>query len=68
MAAFADVDAPDLDVAPLGSDLQEEYADFVPLPIDLSALSLAPVGADLEQLRPERPARVPSTDHLRLQD
>uniref|UniRef100_UPI00272CA04E hypothetical protein n=1 Tax=Pseudomonas sp. TaxID=306 RepID=UPI00272CA04E len=37
MAAFADVDAPDLDVAPLGSDLQEEYADFVPLPIDLSA-------------------------------
>lgn len=68
MAAFADVDAPDLGVAPLGSDLQEEYTEFVPLPIDLSALSLAPVGADLEQLRPDQPAQVPNTDHLRLQD
>ncbi len=64
MAAFADVEAPDLEIAPLGTDLQDEYADFVPLPLDLSALSLAPAGADLEQLRPERPTRTPSTEHL----
>jgi hypothetical protein len=68
MAAFADVQAPNLGIAPLGADLQDDYQDFVPLPIDLSALSLAPVGADLEQLREDKPARIPETDHLRLQD
>lgn len=68
MAAFSSVQAPDLGIAPLGADLQDAYDEFVPLPLDLSALTLAPVGADLQPLRTEPAVSVPSVDHLRLQD
>lgn len=68
MAAFSEVDAPDFGIAPTGSDLQDEYRDFTPLPIDLSALSLAPPGADLEELKRDVDAVVPNTDHLTLKD
>lgn len=68
MAAFSDVEAPDFDIAPVGADLQDDYDSFIPLPIDLSALSLAPPGADLDQLKPAIDARVPDTDHLKLED
>lgn len=68
MAAFADVQAPDFGIAELGADLQDEYADHTPLPLDLSALSLAPPGADLEQLKQDRPPVRPNIDHLRLID
>ncbi|WP_373185159.1 hypothetical protein [Halopseudomonas sp.] len=68
MAAFKDVEAPDFDIAPVGSDIQDEYDAFTPLPIDLSALSLAPPGADLDELKRSSDARVPNTDHLKLQD
>ena len=68
MAAFAGVQAPDFGIAELGADLQDEYADHTPLPLDLSAFSLAPPGADLEQLKPDRPAVNPDIDHLKLVD
>ncbi|PCC99286.1 hypothetical protein [Halopseudomonas pelagia] len=68
MAAFSEVEAPDFGIAPVGADMQDEYEEFVDLPIDLSALSLAPAGSDLEQLRPEVAPVKPNIDHLRLQD
>ncbi|MGI3129873.1 hypothetical protein ACRSLK_05665 [Halopseudomonas pachastrellae] len=68
MAAFSDVEAPDLDIAPLGADMQDEYDAFTPLPIDLSALSLAPVGSDMGELKKDEPGQVPNTDHLKLSD
>ncbi|MEH6564660.1 MAG: hypothetical protein V7756_04965 [Halopseudomonas sp.] len=68
MAAFADVDAPDFEIAPLGADMQDDYQQQPPLPIDLSALSLAPVGSDMGELKRDLPEVVPDTDHLKLQD
>ncbi|UJJ32391.1 hypothetical protein [Halopseudomonas maritima] len=68
MAAFSDVEAPDLDIAPLGADMQDEYDAFTPLPIDLSALSLAPVGSDMGELKKDDTAQVPNTDHLKLSE
>ncbi|GAA6131926.1 hypothetical protein [Halopseudomonas sabulinigri] len=68
MAAFVDVEAPDFDIAPLGADMQDDYEAPVPLPIDLSALSLAPVGSDMGELKRDLPDMVPNTDHLKLQD
>ena len=68
MAAFSNVEAPDFGIAPLGDDLQDEYRDFTPLPLDLSALSLAPPGADLDELKHDKPVSIPDTSHLKLQD
>lgn len=68
MAAFSEVEAPDFDIAPVGADMQDEYEEFVALPVDLSALSLAPPGSDLEQLRPDVKPVTPNIDHLKLQD
>lgn len=68
MAAFSNVEAPDFGIAPLGDDLQDEYQDFTPLPLDLSALSLAPPGADLDELRQDKPVSIPDTSHLKLED
>lgn len=68
MAAFSEVEAPDFAIAPVGSDMQDDYQSFTPLPIDLSALSLAPAGADLDELKRETDAKVPNTDHLKLED
>ena len=68
MAAFVDVEAPNLPVAELGSDMQDSYRDHAPLEIDLSAFSLAPVGSDLGQLPRNATAAVPDTSHLRMAD
>lgn len=68
MAAFSNVEAPDFGIAPVGTDMQDEYNAFTPLPIDLSAFSLAPPGADLDQLKHSTDAVIPDTDHLTLQD
>src|SRR5690554_2661970 len=68
MAAFRDVQAPDLPIAPLGADMQDSYSEFTPLDIDLSAFSLAPVGSDMGQL-PRSPAGpIPDTSHLHPAD
>ena len=68
MAAFVDVEAPDLPLAALGADMQESYRDYAPLDLDLSAFSLAEVGSDLEQLPRETPPAAPDTSHLRVID
>ena len=68
MAAFADVEAPDFDIAPLGSDMQDDYDETAALPIDLSALSLAPAGSDLGELKRDVPELTPDTSYLSLQD
>lgn len=66
MAAFSDVDAPDLPIAPLGADMQYEYADHASLDLDLSSYTLAPLGSDLEQLASPAPPSLPDTRHLQL--
>lgn len=68
MAAFSDVEAPDFGIAPLGADLQDEYNPYTPLPIDLSALSLAPVGSDMGEIKRDQDVQVPNIDHLKLAD
>ena len=68
MAAFIDVEAPDLGIAPLGSDLQDGVQPAEAPVLDLSQFSLAPVGSDMgqEKNRPSPPA--PDTSHLQLKD
>nr|WP_059391912.1 hypothetical protein [Pseudomonas toyotomiensis] len=68
MAAFSDVDAPDFDIAPVGSDLQDARPDAAAPQVDLSQFSLAPVGSDMGQAKPATPAAAPDTSHLKLQD
>ncbi len=68
MAAFRDVEAPDFGIAPLGADLQDEYSSHTPLPLDLSALSLAPVGSDMGEMQKPEPPPAPDTSHLKLKD
>lgn len=68
MAAFVDVEAPDLPLAPLGADMQDSYVDHAPLDIDLSAFTLAPAGADLAQRAAAPPPPAPDTSHLRMAD
>lgn len=68
MAAFVNVEAPNLPLAELGADMQDSYRDYAPLDIDLSAFTLAPVGSDLEQLASEPPPAAPDTSHLQILD
>ena len=68
MAAFSDVDAPDFDIAPVGSNLQDARPDAAAPQVDLSQFSLAPVGSDMGQAKPATPAAAPDTSHLKLQD
>ena len=67
MAAFADVEAPDFGIAPVGSDLQEHKPDAKAPAVDLSQFSLAPVGSDMGQVKAEPAAPPPDVSHLKLQ-
>ncbi|WP_371233830.1 hypothetical protein ACAW63_11745 [Pseudomonas sp. QE6] len=68
MAAFADVEALDFGLAPVGADLQDDKPE-VPAPsVDLSQFSLAPVGSDMGQARAEPAGPAPDTSHLKLAD
>ncbi len=67
MAAFADVEAPDFGIAPVGSDLQEHKSDAKAPAVDLSQFSLAPVGSDMGQVKAEPAAPPPDVSHLKLQ-
>lgn len=68
MAAFADVDAPDFGIAPLGDDLQDDKTD-VPVPtLDLSQFSLAPAGSDMGELKKAPAGPLPDISHLKLQE
>ncbi|MFR0689708.1 hypothetical protein ACLUTX_09940 [Enterobacterales bacterium AE_CKDN230030158-1A_HGKHYDSX7] len=68
MAAFADVDAPDFGLAPVGADLQDDKPEAQAPRVDLSQFSVAPVGSDMGQAKPEPAGPAPDTSHLRLQD
>ncbi len=68
MAAFAEVDAPDFGMAPLGDDLQDDKPEAPQPSLDLSQFSLAPVGSDMGQAREAPPAPAPDVSHLKLVD
>lgn len=68
MAAFADVEAPDFGIAPVGADLQDSRPAAQPPQVDLSQFSLAPVGSDLGERRRASDAPVPDTSHIKLQE
>jgi hypothetical protein len=67
MAAFSLVDAPDLGLREVGSDMQDPKPALVTPHLDLSQLSLAPVGSDLGELSKPQAGPVPDTSHLRLE-
>lgn len=66
MAAFVEVDAPDLELFEVGSDLQDHKPAPVAPALDLSLLSIAPVGSDLGQAVESHTVLVPDISHLRL--
>lgn len=68
MAAFADVEAPDFGIAPVGADLQDSRPAAQPPQVDLSQFSLAPVGSDLGERRRASDAPVPDTSHIKLKE
>lgn len=68
MAAFADVEAPDFGLAPVGADLQDEKPEAQAPRVDLSQFSVAPVGSDMGQAKPAPAGPAPDTSHLKLQD
>lgn len=66
MAAFVDVDAPDLGIAEVGADLQDPKPAVAAPKLDLSQLSMAPVGSDMGQAKKAAAAPPPDTSHLTL--
>jgi len=68
MAAFAEVDAPDFGIAPLGDDLQDEKPATQVPPLDLSQFSLAPTGSDMGEIKAPPAAAPPDISHLKLQE
>ena len=66
MAAFAEVDAPDFGLAPVGAGLQDEKPEAQAPRVDLSQFSVAPVGSDMGQAKPEPAKPAPDTSHLKL--
>ncbi|WP_263138882.1 hypothetical protein [Pseudomonas sp. RIT-PI-AD] len=68
MAAFAEVQAPDFGIAPVGEDLQDRKPEARAPQLDLSAFSLAPVGSDMGQAKSGPAAPPPDVSHLKLQD
>jgi hypothetical protein len=68
MAAFADVEAPDFGIAPVGADLQDAKPEPRAPQVDLSQFSLAPAGSDMGQAKTGPAAPPPDTSHLKLQE
>ena len=67
MAAFAEVDAPDFGIAPVGVDLQDARPAAQPPAVDFSQFSLAPVGSDMGEVKAKPAGPPPDTSHLKLQ-
>lgn len=67
MAAFAEVDAPDFGIAPLGADVQDDKPSPVAPALDLSQFSLAPVGSDMGEAKKAPAGPPPDISHLKLQ-
>ena len=68
MAAFADVDAPDFGIAPVGVDLQDAKPEAPAPVVDLSQFSLAPAGSDMGQAKTAPTGPPPDTSYLSLQE
>ncbi|SFI67595.1 hypothetical protein SAMN05216206_2720 [Pseudomonas guineae] len=68
MAAFAEVDAPDFGIAPLGDDVQDDKPQAAVPMLDLSQLSLAPPGSDMGEAKKAPAGPPPDISHLKLQD
>jgi len=68
MAAFADVDAPDFGIAPLGGDVQDSKPPVQAPALDLSQFSLAPPGSDMGEVKKAPAGPPPDISHLKLQD
>jgi hypothetical protein len=68
MAAFAQVDAPDFGIAPLGDDVQDEKPQVSAPPLDLSQFSLAPPGSDMGEAKKAPAGPPPDISHLKLQE
>lgn len=68
MAAFADVDAPDFGIAPVGVDLQDAKSEAPAPAVDLSQFSLAPAGSDMGQAKAAPAGPPPDTSYLSLQE
>ncbi|MCD5995841.1 hypothetical protein KDX38_20185 [Pseudomonas sp. CDFA 602] len=66
MAAFAEVDAPDLSLAEVGAQLVSPGVAPVAPALDLSRLSIAPVGSDMGPARTPDEVDAPDTSHLKL--
>ena len=67
MAAFAEVDAPDFGIAPLGADVQDDKPSPAAPTLDLSQFSLAPVGSDMGEAKKAPAGPPPDISHLKLQ-
>lgn len=67
MAAFAEVDAPDFGIAPLGADVQDDKPSPAAPALDLSQFSLAPVGSDMGEAKKAPAGPPPDISHLKLQ-
>ncbi len=68
MAAFAEVDAPDFGIAPLGDDVQDGKPQVQAPALDLSQFSLAPAGSDMGEAKKAPAGPPPDISHLKLQD
>ena len=68
MAAFADVEAPDFGIAPVGVDLQDAKPEAPAPAVDLSQFSLAPAGSDMGQAKAAPAGPPPDTSYLSLQE
>ena len=68
MAAFAEVDAPDFGIAPLGDDVQDGKPPVQAPALDLSQFSLAPPGSDMGEAKKAPAGPPPDISHLKLQD
>ena len=68
MAAFAEVDAPDFGIAPLGEDVQDGKPQVQAPALDFSQFSLAPPGSDMGEAKKAPAGPPPDISHLKLQD
>jgi len=67
MAAFADVEAPDFGIAPVGVDLQDQKPEAQAPDVDLSQFSLAPTGSDMGEIPRKLDGPLPDISHLKLE-
>lgn len=68
MAAFANVQAPDFGLAPLGDNLQPITTEAPAPNVDVSGITLAPVGSDMGQLPSTAAVVQPDISHIKLQE